>query len=157
MNVCRGQSEVFDIFLIIPYKMQTCCVPSLFKTLKTFSGAECLQDKVQAPKCGFIISRFLRPPAFSSRPASTPSPLPPQGSALLLAPLQVALPDAHVCQVLLAGETGASQASCHRPATWPGSCLLTWVPTQGIQLALSKELMREPVHNSNIEGILSIL
>lgn len=92
MNVCRGQSEVFDIFLIIPYKMQTCCVPSLFKTLKTFSGAECLQDKVQAPKCGFIISRFLTPPAFSSRPASAPSPLPPQGSALLLAPCRSPCP-----------------------------------------------------------------
>ena len=92
MNVCRGLSEVFDVFLIIPYKMQTCCVPSLFKTLKTFSGAKCLQDKVQAPKCGFIISLFLTPPAFSSCPASTPSPLPPQGSALLLAPCRLPCP-----------------------------------------------------------------
>ena len=65
--------EVFDVFLIIPYKTQTCYVPSLFKTLKTFSGAECLQDKVQAPKCGFVIrlslsyaSSFLLPPCLRS-------------------------------------------------------------------------------------------
>ena len=31
--------------------------------------------------------------------------------------VQVALPDAHVCWVLLAGEMGASQASCYRRAT----------------------------------------
>ena len=69
----EGCCEVFDIFLIIPYKMQTCCVPSLFKTLKTFSGAECLQDKVQAPKCVFIIclslsyaSSLLLPPRLRS-------------------------------------------------------------------------------------------
>lgn len=71
VNVCRGMSEVFDVFLIIPYKAQTWYVPS------TFSGAECLQDKVQALN-GFVICLSL------SSPQLSPPALPPSITSFLL-------------------------------------------------------------------------
>ena len=56
-------------------------------------------------------SSFLLLPCLHSVTSSSSGLSPPVGS------LQVALPDAHVHRVLLAGETGASQASCHGGAT----------------------------------------
>ena len=65
-----------------------------------------------------------------------PSPLchliPLEGSVLLLALSRSPCPKPRCVPVLLAGEAGASPAPCHCRAAWPGSCPLTWVPTQGI-------------------------
>lgn len=110
----RAVCEAFDVFLIIPYKIQTCCHPSLFKTLKTFSGAECLQDKVQAPKCGFIICLALlrlQPSPPTASPFCHLIPL--EGSVLLLALSRSPCPKPRCVLELLAGEAGASPAPCH--------------------------------------------
>lgn len=51
-HLLRAGCAAFDARLTTPSKMQSCCVVSLFKTLKPFPGSHCPQDEVQAPKCG---------------------------------------------------------------------------------------------------------
>ena len=98
--------------------------------------------------------------------------IPLQGSVLKFTALQVSLPDPQLCQVLLTGETIASQASCHSSchlipklpiylAARAGHSELSvqfvsFAPGTWLAFSNHESLMSDPVHNSNIEGIISV-